>query len=155
MIQLREFPKLCHSQAGITAAYKFGLGLQEKGWMRYPAASWDKPAILAFDGEKCVGGINYVFDEDDLTVNVNFAFCAPSHPLALNLLLRRFRSVVRDTAADEIQFTCHAGNEQMARAVKLLGLKPSSMSFRMPVRRPTPPSTKRGIWQSIISAITQ
>jgi hypothetical protein len=139
----------------MTAAYRFGLSLQEKGWMRYPAASWNKPAILAFEGTECVGGVNYEFDEDDLTASVLFAFCAPSHPAALNVLLRRFRAIVRDTSAEEIRFTCHAGNEQMARAVRLLKLEPTSISYRMPVDRPPPRRARRGILQLIAEAFAR
>jgi hypothetical protein len=144
-LQIREVPKLSHSQVGITAAYKASMVLQEKGWMRYPACGWDKPAILAFADADCVGALNYEFDDDDLTATVRFAFCAPGHPQALSALLSRFRQIVRDSTVEEICFTCHAGNDAMARAVRIFRLSPVSMSYRMPVTRPKPKSPS--VWQ--------
>ncbi len=135
MMEIRELPKLCNSQVALTAAYKGGFCLQEAGWMRYPAASWDEPAIIAMVGDQCVAVLNYGEKEDDLYVNVSFAFCDPAHPRALVAVLSRFRAKFRGSKFERITFTCHNGNTQMAKAVALLGLTPKSMSYEMPVAR--------------------
>lgn len=134
-IVIKELAKLCNSQVALTAAYKGGFCLQEKGWMRYPAASWDEPAIIAMVGDKCVAVLNYAEKEDDMYVNVSFAFCDAEHPRALVAVLSRFRSKFRGSKFERITFTCHNGNTQMAKAVALLGLTPRSMSYEMPVAR--------------------
>jgi hypothetical protein len=134
-IVIKELAKLCNSQVALTAAYKGGFCLQENGWMRYPAASWDEPAIVAMVGDKCVAVLNYAEKEDDLYVNVSFAFCDAAHPRALVGVLSRFRSKFRGSKFERITFTCHNGNTQMAKAVALLGLAPKSMSYEMPVAR--------------------
>ena len=132
-LRIVELSKLANSQAAMTAAYRAALILMERGWMRYPAARWDQPAIVVMAGEVCGGGISYSEDRDDLALNVDFAFADPAYPGALALLLTRLRTKVTESGAQEVRFTCHEGNEQMARAVRILGAKPSSHSYRMPV----------------------
>ena len=94
---------------------------------------WDKPAIIALDGDACIAGINWSEDMDDLAVDVRFAWCSPLHPSAFAQLLSRFRSKVRETKCTEIRFSCHEGNEAMAKAVRVLRLTPVSYSYRIPI----------------------
>lgn len=126
-----EIEKLCRSQEGITAAYRAGLYLQEQGWMRFPASSWDKPAILAFDGDRCVAGINFSEDLDDGALNVNFAWC--SSPKALALILLRIRQRLRSSACSTLTFTYHEGNAQMARVARLVKAAPHSHTYHLPI----------------------
>jgi hypothetical protein len=135
-LKIVEVEKLSQSQGGSVAAYAAGIPLQQNGWMRFPPACWDQQAILAFTGKGiCVAGLNFKEDEDDFTLNIAFAFCDPRYPNALALLLSRFRKKYRGSKFSEIRFTCHEGNEPMAKAVKMFGLTPSSHSYRMPIAR--------------------
>jgi hypothetical protein len=143
MIRLIELAKLSQSHEALTAAYRGGFVLQERGWMRYPAACWDKPAIVAMVGERCVGVFNYHEEEDELYLSVDFAFADPARPAALAAMLARFRAKYRGSRFESIRFTCHQGNEQMAKAVSVMGLTPVSSSYRMPIERlgSAPPTT--------------
>ena len=151
MITIIELPKLSQSHAALTAAYRGGFVLQEQGWTRYPAASWNKPAIVAMAGDQCVGVLNFSEDDDDLILSIDFAFADPQHPAALTMMLARFRSKYRGSRFESIRFTCHPGNEQMMKAVAVMGLSPVSSSYRVPIerlghprpQRPTPPSKQR------------
>ena len=148
MIKLIELAKLSQSQVALTAAYRGGFILQERGWTRYPAASWDKPAIVAMAGERCVGVLNFHEEHDELYLVIDFAFVDPAYPAALATMMARFRSKYRGSHFDSVRFTCHEGNEQMAKAVSMLGLRPVSSSYRLPIarlgtpapERPTPPA---------------
>jgi hypothetical protein len=133
-LRVIEVEKLCTSQAGITAAFKYALHLQEKGLMRFPAPEWNKPAILVFDGPECVAGINYDVDEDQLRTDIEFAFCSSSHPLALAKALMRFRTILKRTKSETLHFTCHTDNAQMMKAVDRLKLEPFTHSFRIQLR---------------------
>lgn len=157
MITTLEVAKLTQSKLGITAAYKAGLCLQEKGWMRYPAASWDKPAILAFADEQCVGGVNYEIDEDERAVTILFAFCGERVPKALPKLLLVFRNKIRQTECEEIRFTCHPENEQMTKAVRVLGIAPHSLSYRMPADRLKSRAKARAIplWKRLLQRLVK
>ncbi len=136
MIEIVELAKLAQSQKALTAAYRLGLPLQEAGWMLFPAAHWDKPAIVAMDGGRCVAGLNYTADEDDRTLTINFAFAEPSHPRALAVLLLRFRSKFRGSMYEHVGFVCHAGNLAMAKAVEALKPELRSMAYRFPINSP-------------------
>lgn len=131
-LRIVEVDKLCKSRVGLTAAYKAGFELQEKGWMRYPAASWERPAILIFDGAECVAGVNYSVNEDHCSVSIDFAFCTT--PKALALALLRFRRLIKALPCEELEFACHPGNEQMMKAVRMLGLQPKTLSFSVPLQ---------------------
>lgn len=135
MIRLVELAKLSQSQEALTAAYRGGLVLQERGWLRFPAACWDQPAIVAMAGDQCVGVLNYREVEDELYVSVDYAFAEPGHPVALATMLARFRSKYRGSRFESIRFGCHAGNAPMAKAVAALGLKPVFSSYTMPIER--------------------
>ncbi|MFZ3484262.1 hypothetical protein [Sphingomonas sp. 3-13AW] len=132
-LEIVELPKLANSQAAMVAAYRASLILIESGWMRYPAARWDQPAIVVMAGEVCAGGISYSEDRDDLALNVDFAFAAPDYPGALALLLTRLRGKLAGSGLHEVRFSCHEGNELMARAVRILGAKPHSHAYRVPL----------------------
>lgn len=134
-MEIKELAKLCNSQVALTAAYKGGFCLQEAGWLRYPAACWSDPAIVAMVDGKCVAVLNYEEKEDELYVGVTFAFCDPAHPRALVAVLSRFRAKYRGSKFERITFTCHNGNAQMAKAVAMLGLTPKTMSYEMPISR--------------------
>src|SRR6188768_3081353 len=117
-MRLAEVEKLSHDQVGIAAAYRAGVILHDRGWVRYPAHSWDKPAILAYEGDRCVGGINFAEDDDDLTMRVHFAWCDPDFPAALVAMLALFRRRIRASRCRDVQFTFHEGNEPMAKAAR-------------------------------------
>lgn len=131
-LELREVEKLALCREGMTSAYRAGMILQEKGWMLFPAASWNRPAILAFDGETCVAGVNWSRDDDDGSACVNFAWCAPEKPAALALCFLRFRASLRKHPPSWLSFTCHDGNEQMQQLVRRMKLRPHSHSYRVP-----------------------
>jgi len=133
MVEVVELARLSHSQIALTAAYKAGLPLQERGWMRYPPACWGNPAIVAMEAGRCVGALNFTEEEDELTVSVNFAFAAPDRPHVLAILLARFRAKYRGSRFEGVTFTCHEGNEEMKKAVRVLGLVPTSHSYRLPL----------------------
>jgi len=130
-VTITEVDKLCQSQVGMTAAYRAGLLLQENGWMRFPPACWDKPAILALEGERCIAGINCSEDLDDGVFAVHFAWC--TEPQALAVLLLRLRQKLRNTACTNLTFTYHEGNVAMARIARLLNAVPHSHTYRMPL----------------------
>jgi hypothetical protein len=148
-LRVVELPKLCNSQAAMTAAYRASMILIEQGWMRYPAARWDQPAIAVMDGATCVAGVSFSEDRDERAFSVDFAFSDPAHPVAFTLLLQRIRSKVVGGDFDEVRFACHEGNEPMRRAVNILGARVFSHSYRMPVAalsrssRPPPPVAQR------------
>jgi hypothetical protein len=135
MIELRTVEKLNHERAGLHAAYRASFGLQDKGWIRHFACSWDKPAVLAYDGERCVGGLNYEIDDDDRLVRILFAWADADRKAVFARLLLRLRSIVQPLAFEEVSFTCHPGNEAMMKAVAVLGLEPASMTYHLPFVR--------------------
>jgi hypothetical protein len=128
-----KLEKLSNSQSAITSAYRASLILQEAGWTRYPAARWDMPAIVAFDGARCIAGINYSENENELIFGIDFAWCEKSHPMALVALVNRIRTIMRDSKCIEFEFTCHEGNNEMARLVRLIKATPVSHTYRMAI----------------------
>ena len=157
--EIREVEKLCKSQDGLLDAYRSGMALQEKGWVNYPAASWDEPAILAFVDDRCVAGINYSRNEDEDRVTVDFAWCSPDHPKALSACLLRFRKVLQKALPTSLNFTCHVGNAPMEKLVAKLGLSPRSQSYRVPatfyqakLARPKP-GAKAKVLGMVLSAL--
>lgn len=135
MITLIEVPRLSQHQAAITAAYRASMSLQEAGWMRFPAVCWDKPAIVAMDGDRCVGALNYHEEEEELAVWVDFAFALPSHPKVMAVLLSRFRRLYQASQFEVVRFTCHPGNLAMVKAVSVLSAEVVSSTYRIPMSR--------------------
>lgn len=157
-LEIREVEKLSLSQAGLVEAYSRGLLLQEKGWMLYPAASWDEPAILAFVGEKCVAGVNWSVGKNDGRASVDFAWCSPDHPKALTACLLRFRKRLQEDPPTWLSFTSHRGNHPMEKLVSKLGLVPHSQSYRVPesfyrakgeMRKVAQPNILARVWAAI------
>jgi hypothetical protein len=153
MTQLRieEVEKLCLSHAGLLEGYRRGLLLQEKGWVLYPAVSWDKPAVLAFDGDQCVAGVNWDIDDTDNEATVRFAWCRPTHPRALLACFMRLRHLLRKANPTSVTFIYHEGNDQMARLVVKLGMTPFSHRYRVPPHfytKATPPPPPR--WKELL-----
>lgn len=136
MFKVVEVDKISKNKTGITAGFKAGMYLQEQGWMRYPPVCWELPAVLVFDEDACVAGINYERLDDELRVAVRFLWCDQDHPAALAKALGHFRRLVRTLDVEVITFTCHEGNEEMQRAVDLLKLSPVSYDYEMPVDKP-------------------
>lgn len=130
-MEIIELKKLSQHQAGMTSAYRRSLFLMDAGWMRFPAASWDKPAIIALADGDCIAGINWSEDDVIMRLTIDFAWCEPGHPKALALVLLRFRAKFKGSDFQEVGFTCHDGNEPMAKAVRVLGLSPVSRNYRM------------------------
>jgi hypothetical protein len=136
-IRIVEVEKLTRSKVGMTAAYRAGFMLQEKGWIHHFPSDWSKPAILAFVGDQCVGGLNYEHESDNLRLVILFAWSDRDQPKALAAMLLKLRWLVRSWEFDEISFTCHPGNEAMMKAVGMLGLQPFSMTYHVPKERLT------------------
>lgn len=132
-MRIVEVEKLAHSEPGLLSGYKASLPLQERGWTKYPLACWDRRALLAFHDDICIAGLNFSEDEDELIINIDFAWSDPRHPSALACLLARFRSKYSGSKFREIKFTCHEGNEPMARAVGLFGLRAHTHTYRMSI----------------------
>lgn len=132
-LRIVELDKACNSQVVLTAAYRAAMKLQEQGWTHFPAVSWDRPAIVAFNDDECVAGINFTEDLDELTISVNFAWC--TRPAALVAVLLRFRKRVRDSKCAEVRFSIHEGNAEMAKAVEVLRAQPFMHSYRMAIPR--------------------
>lgn len=125
-MKISHVDKLCHNPVALTAAYRAGLPLQERDWVRYPPACWDKPAFIAMDSETCLGAIQYRYDDDDRHYTVDFAFATA--PSALMPLASAFRAKAKGS---EVHFTCHPGNAEIMRLVRILRLQPHSMSYRL------------------------
>jgi predicted DNA-binding transcriptional regulator len=155
-MEIREVEKLCHSNEGLLDAYRRGLMLQEKGWVLYPAASWDSPAILAFDDDKCVAGVNWSIN-DSRRACVDFAWCSPESPKALMACLLRFRSKLRELKPEEVSFTCHVGNAPMEKLVAKMALRPHSQTYRVPTayyaKRDEPPKPNSRFRQMLLNAL--
>jgi hypothetical protein len=125
-----ELEKLSHDQEVITACYREGLKLQEAGWMRYPPACWDQPAIAAVIDGRCVACVNYEIQPDEKVVAIRFAFCSPDHPHLLAKCLLIWRGKMVAEGIKVATFTYHAGNEAMHKAGLLLRAELASMSYR-------------------------
>lgn len=131
MYTIIELATLGQHQKAMAAGYRASMPLIDAGWMRHPAASWNRPAMVTVADGEVVAGVNFKEDEDDLTVSMDFAWCEPAHPGALVGLLARFRRKYRGSRFTEIRFACHVGNEAMAKAVKVLKLTPVLYSYRV------------------------
>jgi hypothetical protein len=132
-MEIVELERLCHSEAASKAAFSASNILIEKGFIRWPAACWDEPAIVVMDCDKCVAGINWSKDEKQRSATVEFAFCDQSTPAAFAMALLRARKRVAEAGLGEIRFAMHHGNEPMQKLAAKLKLKPHSLSFRVPV----------------------
>lgn len=159
-LRVEEVEKLSLSPPGLLEAYRCGLMLQEKGWMLYPAASWDAPAILAFENDRCVAGINWSKSDSDNHAAVDFAWCSPDRPDALTACLLRFRRLLRAHPPAWLSFTCHTGNAPMEKLVERMRLRPHSRSYRVPSSyyaakdaKPQPQSKLRAMLLSALKSV--
>jgi hypothetical protein len=134
-ITIRAVDRLCHDEAGQRAAYLAAQVLIENRWHNWPAPGWDQPAILAFVGADCVAGANFNRDDVQQTVLIEFAWCDRQHPRALAVVLAALRQKLREQPTRRVRFACHPDNAPMLKLTRLLGLTPSSVSFRMPGER--------------------
>jgi hypothetical protein len=125
-----ELEKACQDQSVLTALYREGLFLQERGFMRFPAAGWNEPAVAALVDGKCVAAVNYEIAEDEKRATILFAFCLPSHPQMLARCLLIWRGRLKDRGINEVRFTYHAGNEAMQKAGQLLRAELFASTFR-------------------------
>lgn len=130
-----EVARLCKNQAALTAAYRHSLPLQEKGWLTFPAVSWDQPAFIALDGDMVVGLLSFSEDHDNNEVDIRFAFTEPGYPRALAMLLMRLRRKYAGSDFRAIAFSHHVDNEPMAKAARALKASPLGRSYRMPIAR--------------------
>jgi hypothetical protein len=133
-LRVIEIERLCHSEAVSKAAFSASNILIEKGFIRWPAACWDEPAIAVIDGNRCVAAINWSRDDKQRYASVDFAFCDGSKPQALAMCILRARKRLAEAGIHEVRFAHHEGNEQMAKLAHKLRLRPHSISYRVPVR---------------------
>lgn len=121
-LRIVQTDKLCRNKVGVAKAYLASMPLIENGWCRYPAACWDKPAVLVFRGAACVAGLNYDIDPDTPErATINFAFCDGSEPKALALAALAFRRMAKALGCEVIRFSYHNGNRQMEKAARVIG----------------------------------
>lgn len=124
---------LAHNEVALKEGYRCGRILEDKGWMQWPAASWDEPAVVAFEGDKCVAGLNYSYNEKTRVVTVDFAWCSPEYPKALMLCLLGFRKALRAKPTNRVAFSHHVGNEAMAKLVRKLRIPPKMIRYEVPI----------------------
>jgi hypothetical protein len=131
MMEIKILERLCHDQAISGATYEASVCLISKGFIQWPAPTWDAPTIAVIDAGECVAAINYSHDEKQQTTNIDFAFCAPSHPKALAVAVLAARRTFRAMQVRYVTFTHHHGNTEMEKLVAKLRLKPHSLSYRV------------------------
>lgn len=131
-MKIVEVEKLASSNALSTAAARGSLSLMERGLVNYGAA-WDKPAIGALDGDRCVGVLVLSHDDVENFVTVSLAWCDPAHPAALTRLLVRLRQWVRRRKAEHVYFTAHDANTDMARAAEAVSAEAYSRTYRVAI----------------------
>lgn len=131
MMEIKIIERLCHDPAISGATYEASVSLISRGFIQWPAPSWDAPTIAVMDAGQCVAAINYSHDDKQKTANIDFAFCAPTHPKALVLAVLSARKIFRAMAVRYVTFTHHHGNAEMEKLVAKLRLKPHSLSYRV------------------------